>query len=285
MGAAKTVLVTGPTGFIGRSAVRALADGGWKVIKGVRLASNTLAEGCIHLDFAEPEAILALSSQMRFDAIVHLGAKVVLADVPESELFVQNVLSTGCLAYLARVWSSPLVFASTAIVYGARRDAIQVDSPLCLDTSYAKSKWLAEQLIVASGARHCILRIAGVFGYNGPAHLGMNRAIDAAVNGTSPVVIGSGRALRNYIYVKDVAAAIVHALREGVEGTHLLAGHEVLSIGEMMRTLCEVFVAGAVPLIKDGLEATSQVIAPSPYFPATRSFQAALLDLREEVCR
>ena len=222
---------------------------------------------------------------MRLDAIVHLGAQVALTDVLESELFVQNVLSTGCLAYLAKVWSAHLIFASTAIVYGARKDTIQVDSPLCLDTSYAKSKWLAEQLIVASGARHCIFRIAGVFGYNGPAHLGLNRAINAAVNGIPPVVIGSGKALRNYIYVKDAAAAIVHALREGTEGTHLLAGHEVLSIGEMMRTLCEVFVAGAMPLIKDGVEATSQVIVPSPDLPAPRSFQTALRDLREEVCR
>lgn len=59
----------------------------------------------------------------------------------------------------------------------------------------------------------------------------------------------------------------------------------VLSIGQVMRTYCGVFVSGATPLMATGLEATSQVIAPLPDLPATRFFQAALLDLREEVCR
>lgn len=83
----------------------------------------------------------------------------------------------------------------------------------------------------------------------------------------------------------EIFAKNVLSIARLAKGSGLQVCHQVLSIGEMMRTLCEVFVAGAVPLIKDGLEATSQVIAPSPDLPATRSFQAALLDLREEVCR
>ena len=139
---------------------------------------------------------------------------------------------------------------------------------------------LTEQLIAASGARHCILRIAGVFGSGGPSHLGLNCAIDVASNGTPPLMIGSGKALRNYIYVKDAAEAIVCALREGIEGVHLLAGHEVLSISEMMRALCDIYLPGRHPAIKDGPEASNQVIKPSDFLPRTRGFRDALADMR-----
>ncbi len=276
----RTVLVTGATGFIGRATVDGLTRANWKTVKASRSAGTSPAEGSVKLDLAEPATLLAMSEKSRFDAIVHLGAQVGLADETESELYAPNVLFTGCLANLARIWDAHMIFASTAIVHGARTEKIQADSPLCLDTTYAKSKWLAEQLIAASGARHCILRIAGAFGSNGPTHLGLNRAIDAAGKGITPLVIGSGKALRNYIYVKDVAEAIVYALREGIEGTHLLAGHEVLSIGEMMHEICDTFLPGRHPAIKDGPEASNQMITPSAFLPVTRGFRDALADMR-----
>jgi len=276
----RTVLVTGATGFIGRATVDALTRANWKTVVASRFAGTSPAEGSVKLDLAEPATLLAMSEKGRFNAIVHLGARVGLADETESELYAPNVLSTGCLAYLARLWDAHLIFASTAIVHGARTKKIQADSPLCLDTSYAKSKWIAEQLIAASGAKHCILRIAGVFGSSGPVHLGLNRAIDAVGKATPPLIIGSGKALRNYIYVKDAAEAIVSALRERIEGTHLLAGHEVLSIGEMMGALCDTLLPGLHPAIKDGPEASNQVIMPSAFLPGTRRFRDALADIR-----
>jgi nucleoside-diphosphate-sugar epimerase len=90
--------------------------------------------------------------------------------------------------------------------------------------------------------------------------------------------------LRNYIYVKDVAQAIVHALQEHLSGTHLLAGHEYISVGEMLQQVCDTFAPGSHPLLKDGSEAADQVITPSPLLPMTRGFREALIDIREE-CR
>ena len=183
MGAAKSVLVTGATGFIGRATLSALADAGWQITKGSRSAGEPLVEGAVRLDLAEPATLLALAKQVHFDAVVHLGARVGLAGEAEAELFVPNVLSTACLAYLAGLWNAHLIFASAAIVHGVRNEAIKSDSPVSTDTAYAKSKWLGEQLLSASNARHCVMRIAGVFGCDGPVHLGLNRAIDGAIKG------------------------------------------------------------------------------------------------------
>ena len=284
MGATKTVLVTGATGFIGRATLPALAAAGWHITRGSRLASESIGKGSVLLDLSEPATLLVLAKQSRFDAIVHLGAQVGWSGATESKMFVPNVLSTGCLAYLASLWGAQLVFASAAIVHGARQEAIESDSSICPDTAYAKSKWLGEQLLVAAPVHHCILRIAGVFGYGGPAHLGMNCAIDGAMKGNPPVQIGSGGALRNYIYVKDVARAIVCALQERLEGAHLLAGHEVMPVSRMLQDVCDLFLPGQHPVLKNGPEAMNQVIKPSIALPVPRRFREALIDMRKECC-
>jgi nucleoside-diphosphate-sugar epimerase len=278
----QSVLVTGATGFIGRAACAALEEAGWAVTKGVR--GNPAQENAISLDLSDPATMLTLEKVKRYDAIVHLGAKITLSGASEDEMFVSNVLSTGCLAYLAKNWDAHLVFASTAIVCGARQQSITTDSLVIADTPYAKTKWLAEQIIDSAHPSHCVLRIGGVFGYQGPIHLGLNRAIDGALHRERPTQVG-GEALRNYVYVKDVAQSIAFAAQRRLEGTHLLAGHEIMSVSAMMQALCDVFNPGTSPLIKDGPEAMSQVIAPSLDLPATRSFRAALLDIHQEGCR
>jgi UDP-glucose 4-epimerase len=277
MSHSKTVLVTGATGFIGKATVRALRNAGWEVTRGVRSADPS--DDVLRVDLADPQAILALGENHRFGAIVHLGALVDLSGRRGLEAYVPNVLSTGCLAHLASIWNAQIVFASTAIVHGEKASAIDSNSPVRVDTPYAKSKWLGELLVEASEARSCILRMAGVFGASGPAHLGLNRAIDAAIQGIAPTQIGSGNALRNYIYVDDVAESIVHVLQQGLQGTHLVSGHETLSIADLLRNICHVFLPGQRPLVKSGSDATDQVIEPSSLLPRTRKFREALADL------
>lgn len=276
----KSVLITGATGFIGRATVAGLEQAGWAVTRGIRSTGRTLENGEVYLDLANPAAILALRSRVRFDAIVHLGANVGLSGVSEAELFTPNVLASGCLAFLARQWNSHMIFASTVIVGGVKAERIDADTPVAPDTAYARSKWLGEQIIKASCVHHCILRIAGVFGSGGPGHLGLNRAIDGAIKGVLPIQNGLGGALRNYVYVKDVAQAIVFALNSRLEGTHLLAGNEVIPVSQMLQAICNTFLPGQQPAIADGQEAMNQVIQPSPHLPKTRGFREALADIK-----
>lgn len=279
---AGTVLVTGATGFIGSVTVAALVDAGWVVTCGARSPQAFLGHRTTMLDLAQPESLLKLASGERFDAIVHLGAQVVLSSATEADMYTPNVLSTACLAYLANLWGARLIFASTVIVHGARTEKITTDSPVCTDTAYARTKYLGEQLLASSGVNYCALRIAGVFGRNGPSHLGLNRAIAGALQGEAPIQIGLGAAMRNYVYVKDVAAAVVHALSVPIEGVHLLAGHEVLSMGEMLNLVCEILAPDLRPVIKPGPQAGDQVIVPSIALPNTRSFRDALIDMSSE---
>lgn len=145
---------------------------------------------------------------------------------------------------------------------------------------YSESKWLAEQLITASGVRAAILRIAGVFGADGPGHLGLNRVVKDAVRGQRPKLIGDGNARRNYIYVKDVAEDVSYTIKNSLEGTHCLAGSEVLTISQMLDQVCEVFLDGQPPDMVDGPPAKDQIIERSAAFPPTRRFKEAILDIQ-----
>lgn len=281
MGNTRSVLVTGASGFIGGESVKALMQAGWRVTCGGRSQCDVLGCDVIPLDLINPGEILALADAVHFDAIVHLGAHIGWSGATEIEMYLPNVISSGCLAYLANQWRAHLVFSSGAVVCGVRKNYIAPDSPAAPDTAYAQTKWLAEQLIVAGCARHCILRIGGVFGLHGPEHLGLNRAINDALKGIPPSLVGSGNALRNYIYVKDVAHAIVYALENDISGTHLLSGSDVQSISGMLNKVCEVFLPGQTPVGKDGGEASDQVVSASPSLPKSRSFLDALVDIRD----
>jgi len=281
MSSRKTVLVTGANGFIGRVVVAELESAGWVVTKGIRSSQKILGEGFIGLDLNNPESLLSLGHEVRFDAIVHLGAHVGWNDnASEADMYMPNILSTGFLALLAAKWNSFLMFSSAALVCGARNEYIDNDSSVHPDTPYSKSKFLGEELILASNVRACILRIAGTFGYMGPSHLGLNQAINSAISGVLPSRINSGKALRNYIYVKDVGRSIVYALDHQIQGIHFLAGSEVLSVAQMLEGVCDVFLPGQHPISKNGEESSDQIIESSALLPSSRSFHDALVDIK-----
>lgn len=280
--ATRSVLVTGANGFVGKAVVAHLEGDGWDVIPSVRSACDNRG---VEIDLESPAVFSDLCAVPRVDAIVHLATKVGFGCKSLEELFLTNVSATTALVTLARHMGAHFVFASAALVAGSKECHIGRQTSDNPDTAYMISKLLAERVIQASGVRAAILRIGGVFGMNGPIHLGVNRAIRAVSAGEPPVVTGDGGVLRNYIYVKDVAATIADVLRRDVSGTHLVAGSDVLSINEMLSSLCEVFLPGTEPLRREGHAGSDQLIDPSPDLLQARSFRAALEDMRAEVGR
>ncbi len=280
----KRVLVTGAGGFSGQSVMAQLKRLGWEVVPLLRRSSGMSGERVVDFDSADAAALL--EGLPPCNAIVHLATRVDFS--PDAELkqfFGTNVLATTLLANLARRWDAHFVLASGTLVHGAMT-RVDASTPLSPAIPYAEAKLLAEQIVTASVDRYAILRIAGIYGYGGPAHLGLNRAISAAVDSEEvPELYGDGLGKRNYIYVDDLADSVATVIEQRIEGVHLVAGREPLTIAQMLQQLCDTFIPGSEPLRLSGGRSVDSVVEPSPALPAGHTFLESLEQIKSQYGR
>jgi len=278
----KKVLITGATGFIG-SAIADKLEKEYQVVRTTRVKAQAIGENMLYLDLSMPETIFGLDRTHCFDVIVHFGAQIGWSDNDKKKMLISNVVSTALLANQAEKMNAKFIFASAAIVCGTSTEYIDDDSPINTDTFYGKSKWMAEELVRMSGVRYCILRIGGVFGLNGPSHLGLNCAITSVLNKTKPTLYGSGNVQRNYIYLWDVVTFVEYAIHQNIQGTHLLAGSENITVHTMIDIVCQVLNPNIDPDKQPGNGAKHQLIKSSVDFPNAKSFKTALQDIKTRV--
>ena len=272
------ILITGASGFIGSRLVKLLnEDSEFKVFRGVRALASNDSEGDVLIDLSDVTSILSLVDNYSFDVIVHLAAKVGWGGLTYEEMYTENVLATGALGYAAHKMGAKLLFGSAALVHGQTAPQISLDIPVTVDTDYARSKYDAERLLRSILPTVCIFRIGGVFGQNGPSHLGLNRAISGALQGKAPAIYGKGDGLRNYIFVDDLCTQIIEAVRVEASGTHLIAGGETLTIKNMLEAICSEFLSGlGATYLPESQSSFDQVILGTEKFGGTRVFAKAL---------
>lgn len=267
------ILVTGSDGFLGRAVMRRLRQRSDEVVPVTRRVPA--AVGAMSCELSDPAALALMLRAVAPSVVVNLSATVDFTAGSLPRLYAVNALCPGvCAAYCATS-AALLIQASTVAVHGLQTTRLAADVPVAPDTDYGQSKWLGEQNVRASGCDSAVIRFGGIFGNGGPSHLGINRSIGAARLGQRPVLIGSGRARRNYIYVDDAAAAIETAIDQRLTGVFYGAG-ETRSLRDMLQSICDVWLPGQSPEMKPGSEAADQVIAGSAELGAPRSFVGAL---------
>ena len=197
------VVISGASGFTGRAVVENFSSNHWEVFSLVRRPSGLPNEYII--DLSLNNCFIKLSLIPRCDAIIHLASEVDFSYTVNPEIFVPtNSLLTSYLSKLAKQWSSHLVFTSGILVYGDT-EYIDSDSMPKPNNAYGEAKLIAENIIKSEKINHTILRLAGIYGYRGPEHLTLNKAITSSIDDALvPVLIGEGSSMRNYIYVQDL---------------------------------------------------------------------------------
>jgi UDP-glucose 4-epimerase len=222
-----TLAVVGADGFIGSAvARRALADGGsvtavcvkdpWRLAEaidepGLRIVrvpsgrwweAGSVAELAPAIERSDGVALLAYTPPS--------GERPPLA----GERAV-NVAGAEAIGGIAAEIGRPLVFASSADVYGDWHDepVDELATPRPR-TPYARAKLEAEECLRAvAGPQIGILRLSTVFGRGEDGPRAIPSFIRSLLKGEAPVVHGDGTDTKDYIHVDDVAGAIVAACR------------------------------------------------------------------------
>lgn len=264
------ILMTGSTGFVGKCLMKMLEDSGYEVWHLVRNKKGFKNEFVWDFISPLPEEVPP------YDIIIHLAAHVNFGQSLEIIQYNVNTVSTIKLSAYARAHNAYFVFASTVGVHGSQYTVIDGahNTPLNPENHYALSKYLSEEVIKAYLQSYSILRICGIYGLDGPEHLGLNGAISNAIHKKIvPILMGPGKAKRNYICVQDVARWILylvnnyevvpHSTELGIKEILYLAGPETMTVEEYLELITETILGGMELERKSGPESEDLVVRAS----------------------
>ncbi len=220
-----TYLITGGSGFIGSHLVEALQGRGTvRVLDNLRTGFRKNLDG-LEVEFHEgsvlDQALLA-KVMAGVDYVFHLAAMV---SVPESVanpreceeingFGLLNVLEAATAAGVRKVF-----FASSAAVYGDNPTVPKVETMIPEPKSpYAFTKLLGEHYCRffhdEGRVKTACLRFFNVFGPRqdpkGPYAAAVAIFMAKALRGEPIIIHGDGEQTRDFIYVKDIVAAMLH---------------------------------------------------------------------------
>lgn len=216
------VLVTGGAGYIGSMLVPAMLQRGWHVtVLDTFSAGNTyLANCCIDSNF---QPVRGDCRDMRVvepliakaDAVLPLAAMVGAPLCARDHIGATTLNRDAIVALMERISKQQrVVFATTNSGYGVgdRNNFCTEESPLRPVSLYGTTKVEAEKAVLDSGVG-ITLRLATVFGLSPRMRLDLlvNDFTWRAINDRA-VVLFEAHFRRNYIHIRDVVSAFLHAL-------------------------------------------------------------------------
>ncbi|MEU9130990.1 NAD-dependent epimerase/dehydratase family protein [Kitasatospora sp. NPDC048540] len=218
------VLVTGAYGFVGTAVVRQLAAAGhevWAFGRRAQAPPGLPVTRSLRGDIRDRAALAPAVAGV--DGVCHLAALTRSRESvvrPEAHWEVNHGGMAALLDALAgRPDPVPLVFGSTAAVYGApERQPITESTPPAPGNPYGASKLAAEQLLHARAAEGAVRPVVlRCFNAAGTGDVDEARIIPKALAvaaGHHPhlELNGDGTVVRDFVHVDDVARAYLLAL-------------------------------------------------------------------------
>ena len=247
------VLVTGGAGFIGSHVTELLLQRAMDVLVVDDLSTgmrDNLPAGAplAVLDITDAGRLEAVVREHAPEAVVHLAAD---ADVARSVLnpmhdaMVNLVGTVSVLQAASAAGCRRVVFASTSAVYGEpRHQPVSEDDPMDPISPYGVSKSGGEQYIrVLSGLRgmsYAILRLGNVFGPRDAPKTGhvISSFIDALGRDQAPVIEWDGEQAKDFVYVADVAAAVLAAVEDTRSDVYNIATGRSRTVNALLAAVC-----------------------------------------------
>lgn len=215
------ILLTGSSGLIGMALRPLLASRGHKVVP-IDITNFGRGDSELKLVALDERALLEeLIVAQQVDAIIHCGAvsgPMMFKGEP-LRIIAANIDATALLLDLARQHCiQRFVFCSSISVYGNVGAAmISEATPLAPTSVYGATKAACEHLIqgfaIEYGVSGVSLRISRVYGPFRRANCHLNSIIRDSENGVETDVPCEPNFIYHYVYVDDVAEAILVALQ------------------------------------------------------------------------
>ena len=258
------VLVTGGAGFIGSHTCEYLLGKNIGVC-----AVDDLSHGKIEnvpagasfyeADIRDPAGLEKIFAAEKPDALIHLAAQIkVAASVsdPAADAFTNIIGSINLLEAARAHGLKKVVYAASAAIFG-EPEYLPIDEahPLNMISGYGVSKHTVEHYLYVYnklyGVGYNILRISNVFGprQDSTGEGGVVAIFaEAFANGKRPVIFGDGEQIRDFVYVKDVAAANFAALFSERNGVYNVCTGNKLTINRLADAFNRVYGSDLAPV-------------------------------------
>lgn len=280
------VLVTGGAGLIGIAVRALLRHHGHEVVAIDRTRFGRDDPALQEMALEDAHSLHALARQHDFDGIAHCGAisGPMMAKGQPMEIVAANLVGTANVLELARVASvRRVVFCSSISVYGNAGEATLSEAlPPNPSSVYAASKAAGEQLIAAYATEYGLdgvsLRIGRVYGPYRRADCILKAMIEDARAGRPTIIPGAPDFAYHYVWVGDVARAILAALTAPRLPSRIynVGSNEVATMPEIIAIAGKI-LPGLDARLVPGADEVSDV---QRVFPVSRI--AAELDFRPE---
>jgi nucleoside-diphosphate-sugar epimerase len=224
------LVVLGATGFVGGHVVGQARELGWEVLG---LSSKDV-------DLASPNGAEMLSAILRDgDTVVH-GAAIVparnAAGVIQNLLITQSVVDAITGHEIAQ-----LVVVSSDGVYGSESGVVSEATPCSPDTMHGIMN-LAREMICkdVSTPVFSIVRPSAIYGVGDPhKSYGPNRFIGQMVDSGEITLFGEGAAMRDHVFIDDVADVIVRTITARESGVINIASGQSISFAALAELICQ----------------------------------------------
>jgi nucleoside-diphosphate-sugar epimerase len=239
----RRVLITGASGFIGKSLVTALTKQGYAVRAAARDPAGIIAAS--EVERVEiPDLVGSLDWTPLLAGVTHVVHLAGIAHAPGTlpdDVYMQiNAEAVGTLAQQAKGRVERLVLMSSVRAQAglsAEAPITEADTPEPTDT-YGRSKLEAERLLIESGVGYTVLRPAVVYGKGVKGNIA---ALATIAKTPMPLPFGGLANKRSLLALENLASAITHVLAapKTENETYLVADAKPISVADLVSAMRE----------------------------------------------
>lgn len=255
------ILVSGGAGFIGSHVVDRLVERRHQVFVLDNLSTGK-AENLFHhrdnpdVQFKRGDILIELEVMGAFEVfkpeiVVHLAAQAAISTAeenPRTDLMSNGYGTLNMLLQAKQHGVKRFVYASTSAVYGSKLLAMSEHTTnLCPENPYGVSKLTGEMYCRIFDLHSSVLRFGNVYGPR-QVPIGENQVIARMmrhlVYNEPFYIFGDGHQKRDFVYVEDVARAVVLAAedkRVHMRDTYNVAGGQSYSVNGVAKILAELW--------------------------------------------